>query len=271
MKKWLGKIIGAAVGLALLRHPLGLLFGLLVGHMYDIGGFSFARPPRRVARSFVDPLFGLIGAMAKADGRVSEDEIAAVEQLMQRMGLGPVQRHEAIACFNAGKSPGFVVDRAIRDLRSWCLGRRDHAYVLIDVLLDVVFSDGSGTEPRMQLMRRMCSALGVQEREIAVLAAMKGHIWATAGSAGQSYSYRHGGGTAAPPPAQTSGPDPYAVLGVARGVDEGGLKRAWRKLMSEHHPDKLGDVPAPLRERAEQRARDINTAYERIKAERGFR
>lgn len=266
--KWLGKIIGAAVGLALLRHPLGLLFGLLVGHMYDIGGFSFSRQRPRVARSFVDPLFGLIGAMAKADGRVSESEIAAVEQLMQRMGLSTAQRHEAIACFNAGKTPGFVVDRAIRDLRSWCLGRRDHAYVLIDVLLDVVFSDGHGTEPRMQLMRRMCSALGVQEREIAVLAAMKGHIWNTTG---QSYSYRHGGGTAAPPPPQTGGADPYAVLGVERGIDECGLKRAWRKLMSEHHPDKLGDVPAPLRQRAEQRARDINTAYERIKAERGFR
>ena len=66
-------------------------------------------------------------------------------------------------------------------------------------------------------------------------------------------------------------PTPYAVLGVERGTDERSLKRAWRKLMSEHHPDKLGDVPAALRERAEQRARDINTAYERIKQERGFR
>jgi len=58
---------------------------------------------------------------------------------------------------------------------------------------------------------------------------------------------------------------------VARGADERNVKRAWRKLMSEHHPDKLGDVPEALRQRAEQRAREINTAYERIRSERGFR
>lgn len=265
---WLYKLVGAVLGFVLLRHPLGALLGVIVGHVFDI--HRSGKRPRVIARSFVDPLFGLIGAMAKADGRVSESEIAATEQLMQRMGLSTLQRHEAINCFNAGKMPGFVVERAINDLRLWCLGRRDHAYVLIDVLLDVVFSDGNGTEPRVQLLRRLCASLGVPEREIAVLAAMKGHAWP---GAEHVYTYTTSESTrsAPPPPRQTGGHDPYAVLGVERGIDERGLKRAWRKLMSEHHPDKLGDVPAPLRERAEQRARDINTAYERIKAERGFR
>lgn len=264
--KWLGKILGVVIGLVLLRHPIGALLGAVVGHVFDL---HRASPRQRVvARSFVDPLFGLIGAMAKSDGRVSEQEIAATEQLMQRMGLSTLQRHEAITCFNAGKMPGFVVERVINDLRLWCLGRRDHAYVLIDVLLDVVFADGSGTAARLELLRRLCERLGVPEREIAVLAAMKGHAWP-----GAEYTYTNSQSSrnAPPPQRQTQGPDPYAVLGVARGVDERGLKRAWRKLMSEHHPDKLGDVPALMRERAEQRAREINTAYERIKVERGFR
>lgn len=264
MKHWLGKLIGGLLGLLLLRHPLGVVMGVLAGHLFDNGTFtSRARPQSRVARSFIDSLFGMIGAMAKADGRVSEREIAATEQLMQRMGLDTAQRHEAIHRFNAGKTPGFAVERVINELRVWCLGRRDHAYVIIDVLLDVVFADGAGIE-RMQLMRRLCVALGVHEREIAMLAAGKGYVWS---DAGQSRSQS----AAPPPPRPSGGPDPYAVLGVERGTDERSLKRAWRKLMSEHHPDKLGDVPAVLRERAEQRARDINTAYERIKNERGFR
>ncbi|WP_257387301.1 co-chaperone DjlA [Tahibacter caeni] len=258
---WLGKAVGAVLGLVLVRHPLGALFGALVGHLFDIGLFAWQRTsPSSGHSSFFDLLFAFAGAMAKADGRVSEREIAVVEQLMQRMSLTVDQRREAIARFNDGKTPGFDVERTIRGLRAWCLGRRDHAYVLIDVVLDVVFADGAGRE-RLQLMRRLCAALGVHEREVAVLAAMKGYAW----------DLYDGGSARAPPPRQSGGPDPYAVLGVERGADEREVKRAWRKLMSEHHPDKLGDVPEALRERAEQRAREINTAYERIRGERGFR
>lgn len=261
--KWIGKVVGGVVGLLLLRNPLGFGLGVLAGHLYDIGALALRGSPRqRVAQSFFDLLFAFVGALAKADGRVSEREIAATEQLMQRLRLDAAQRREAVLRFNAGKAPGFDVERAIDELRVWCLGRRDHAYVLIDVLLDVVFADGAGSE-REQLMRRLCAALGVSEREVAGLAAMKGHAWSARRSTASE--------SAAPPPPPTrGGPDPYAVLGVARDADERSVKRAWRKLMSEHHPDKLGDVPAALRERAEQRARDINAAYERIKHERGF-
>jgi DnaJ like chaperone protein len=262
--KWLGKIVGGLIGLLLLRHPLGVVLGALAGHLFDNGTFALRETPRRrrVAQSFFDLLFAFVGALAKADGRVSEREIAATEQLMQRLGLEAGQRREAILRFNEGKTPGFDVDRNILQLRAWCLGRRDHAYVLIDVVLDVVFADG-GSDERVQLLRRLCAALNVQEHEIAVLAAMKGHTWQVRDGASSR--------TAPPPPRPQGGNDPYAVLGVTRDSDERSVKRAWRKLMSEHHPDKLGDVPAALRERAEQRARDINTAYERIKSERGFR
>ncbi|MBL8299696.1 MAG: co-chaperone DjlA [Rhodanobacteraceae bacterium] len=261
--KWLGKIIGGLAGLLLLRHPLGVVLGLLAGHLFDNGTLALRKPPRRRStQSFFDLLFLFVGALAKADGRVSEREIAATEHLMSRLGLDASQRREAIRSFNAGKEPGFAVDRVINGLRAWCLGRRDHAYVLLDVVIDVVFADGAGSE-RQQLLRRLCAALNVQEQEIAVLAAMKGYSWNT----GEWTSSRK----AAPPPRQQGGADPYAVLGVTRESDEQDVKRAWRKLMSEHHPDKLGDVPAALRERAEQRAREINTAYERIKTERGFR
>ena len=65
--------------------------------------------------------------------------------------------------------------------------------------------------------------------------------------------------------------DPYTVLGIERDAGEREIKRAYRKLISQHHPDKLGDVPDELKRRAEDRAREINAAYERIKSERRFK
>ncbi|MGB5938002.1 MAG: DnaJ domain-containing protein, partial [Rhodanobacter sp.] len=80
----------------------------------------------------------------------------------------------------------------------------------------------------------------------------------------------HGGGYV-PPQRAPQGPDPYAVLGIDRNADDRAIKRAYRKLISEHHPDRLGDLPEDMRRRAEARASEINAAYDRIKEARGFK
>ena len=99
------------------------------------------------------------------------------------------------------------------------------------------------------------------------LMAMKGYSW----NAGPGQRGRSTGGGYVPPQRSSQGPDPYAVLGIERSVDDRAVKRAYRKLISEHHPDRLGDLPEDMRRRAEARASEINAAYERIKAERGFK
>ena len=64
--------------------------------------------------------------------------------------------------------------------------------------------------------------------------------------------------------------DYYEVLGVPRTATTDEIKRAYRKLISQHHPDKLGNVPAELKRRAEERAREINAAYEKIQHEKKY-
>jgi DnaJ like chaperone protein len=92
---------------------------------------------------------------------------------------------------------------------------------------------------------------------------MKGYGPAYAGPQGSQSGPRSSRNT-------VSAADPYVVLGISRDAPAADIKRAYRKLMSQHHPDKLGKVPEELKHRAESRAREINAAYERIKSERGF-
>lgn len=261
----IGALIGALLGLFLLHNPVGLLIGGAIGYLFD-GSRRFARRQQQPSGQYIGPLFAVLGAVAKADGRVSEAEIAVAERLMQRMGLNTEQRRHAIASFNAGKQSGFSPDAAIAQLRQWCGGRRDHAFPILDVVMETVLAEGA-SERKLGLLRQLARSLGVSEMELMAMMAMKGYSW----QPGAGHGRAHGpGGQRYTPPQRTQGPDPYAVLGVPRDADERAIKRAYRKQISEHHPDRLGDLPEDLRRRAEQRASEINAAYERIKSERGM-
>ncbi|NCT67674.1 MAG: co-chaperone DjlA [Rhodanobacteraceae bacterium] len=262
----IGKVVGAILGLILFHNPVGLLIGALLGHFYD-NAVTRLRPPS-MGQGFIEPLFAFAGALSKADGRVSETEIAATEALMARLRLDAVQRRTAIERFTRGKQPGFDAGLAIADLKAWCHGRRDLAFIVLDLLLDLVHADGALAQAKLGLVRKLCWALGVSDHELAALSAMKGYAAGPGARPGPGWG---AGAGPRPPPPRPSEVDPYAVLGIERGAADRDIKNAYRRLMSQHHPDKLGDVPDELKQRAEERAREINAAYERIKAERGFK
>lgn len=256
----------AFAGLMLGHGITGALVGGLIGFVLDNMRYSRRRSAIPEAGGFIRPLFALLGAVAKSDGRVSEAEIAVAERLMTRMGLAPAQRQEAISSFNRGKQPEFDVGPAIAGLREWVGLRRDHAFPVLDVVIETVLAEGNPPPEKMAILRQLAYALRVSDMELMALMAMKGYAW-NAGSGPRGY----GQGSYVPPQRSASGPDPYTVLGIQRDADERTIKRAYRKLISEHHPDRLGDLPDDMRKRAEARASEINAAYERIKAERGLK
>ncbi|HET6805945.1 MAG TPA: co-chaperone DjlA [Frateuria sp.] len=261
-------LILAFVGLILGHGLPGAIVGAVIGFVIDSLRQSQRYRATPEVGGFIGPLFALLGAVAKSDGRVSEAEIAIAERLMTRMGLSGEQRREAIASFNRGKQPEFDVTPAIDGLRRWVGMRRDHAFPVLDVVIETVLAEGNPPPEKMALLRQLAFALRISDMELMALMAMKGYAWnAAAGDRRRGA----GGGGYVPPRRSTHGPDPYAVLGIARGADERAIKRAYRKLISEHHPDRLGDLPEDMRKRAEARASEINAAYERIKAEKGFK
>jgi DnaJ like chaperone protein len=187
---------------------------------------------------------------------------------MQRMQLDAIWRKHAIDAFDRGKQPGFQAASAIAELKAWTRGYRDLAYPIVDVVADTVLAEGAPTPAKLALLKQLAWSLRISELELMAMLAMKGTASQRPGGAWGGAPGGHG--RAAPPP-QRSAADPYAVLGLPRDADDAAIKRAYRKLISEHHPDRLGNLPEDLRRRAEQRASDINAAYDRIKEQRGFK
>ncbi|RDS82886.1 co-chaperone DjlA [Dyella monticola] len=260
----------AMAGLLLGHGFVGMGVGAIVGFVLDNLRFTQRRTAIPEAGGYISPLFALLGAIAKSDGRVSEAEIAIAERIMARMSLDADARQQAVQAFNRGKQPEFDVTGPINALRQWAGLRRDHAFPLLDVVIETVLAEGSPSPEKMAILRQLAFALRISDMELMALMAMKGYVWHGAAGAG-GRAYGAGGGGYVPPQRNTLGPDPYAVLGITRDADERAIKRAYRKLISEHHPDRLGDLPEEMRKRAEGRASEINAAYERIKAERGFK
>jgi DnaJ like chaperone protein len=269
---FIGKLIGAVIGFLVFHgNPIAVIVCIAFGHIWDRSVGSMQSRAETAPLSFVEPLFGLAGAIAKSDGRVSEREIAATENLMQRMQLDSALRTAAINQFNAGKQAEFSTTTAIFNLKIWSAGRRDRAFLLVDLLLDIVCADGPLAPAKLALVRKLCWALGMDERQLAAVAAMKGYAY-VAPENWQEYNNAQDRDRArAAPRSAAPGKDPYAVLGIERTASDAEVKRAYRKLMSQHHPDKLGNVPDELKRRAEERAREINAAYVKVQGERGFK
>ncbi|MBS0589286.1 MAG: co-chaperone DjlA [Proteobacteria bacterium] len=270
MNFW-GKLIGFTIGVGVFHNPAAILVCVLLGHIFDRSVSASAGAIESAPLSFVAPLFGLAGAIAKSDGRVSEAEIAATESLMVRLQLSAELRNAAIGQFSAGKQPDYSTTNAIVQLRAWTHGHRDRAFILIDLLLDIVCADGPLAPAKLAIVRKLCAALGVDERQLIGIAVMKGYAYVAPDNWEEYVHAQRGERTRGPAAQAARGKDPYAVLGVARAASDAEVKRAYRKLMSQHHPDKLGNVPDELKRRAEERSRDINAAYEQIHRERGMK
>src|ERR1017187_8678492 len=118
---WAGKIIGGGLGLAAMG-PAGAVLGAFIGHLFDAGvggGTLLGGPadPAQVNALFFPTTFRVMGHIAKADGHVSEQEIASARGVMLARHLNPAQTLSAMGYFNEGKQPGFDLDAALRLLR----------------------------------------------------------------------------------------------------------------------------------------------------------
>lgn len=257
----IGKIIGGLLGYSIGGLFLGLI-GLFLGHWFD-RGFQFiqmAPSPeqrQRIEASFFATVFKILGHIAKADGRISEEEIRQTEQFMAQMGLTSEHRHEAIRLFKLGAQPDFDLDTTLREFLSACGRRPNLIQMLLAYLVNVAMADGRLDESEERILRRVAATLGISARAFEQLIAM---LRAQDAFQGEPAAGRDNLELA------------YQALGVGSDASDSEIKKAYRRLMSQYHPDKLigQGVPDDMVESATERSKEIQRAYDVIKKERGI-
>lgn len=272
---WWGKVVGGALGFAL-GGPIGALLGGVVGHKFDQGMASLQSEEEtepgdreRVQTAFFIATFSVLGHMAKADGRVSPQEIALAEAVIRRLDLGPETRAAAITLFNQGKADDFDLDGVLEQFRRECHRRATLLQMFIEIQIQAAYADGLAAPAERRILQRIRERLGIPEFLFSRLEHLARIQWEYAGGgagpgAGAGASWR---------PEEPQGPSleqAYELLGLAPQADEAEIKRAYRRLMSQHHPDKLVSkgLPEEMMKLAAQKTHEIRQAYEMIMAAR---
>lgn len=259
---WWGKALGGAFGF-MIGGPLGALMGIAFGHSFDRGlgkaaeGGS-AADQERIQAAFFTATFSVMGYIAKSDGRVTRDEIRLAETVMDRLGLDQAMRAAAKKLFNEGKAADFPIAEVITQFRRETHRRTTLIQMFLEIQLQAAYADGVMHPAEKDALSEICGHLGVPLAQLRRLEEML--------QAGFGRS-RQAGDPAAP-----SLDDAYHLLGIDNLVSDAELKKAYRRLMSQHHPDKLvaKGLPDEMIRDATEKTQQIKSAYEQIRKSRGI-
>lgn len=285
--QFIGKIIGLFLGYKLLGGFFGGLLGLILGHfadkkLYELGSVAssvFRNKPLTRQSLFMQTTFAVLGHISKAKGRVTENDIQLARNLMVRMKLDETAQKQAQNAFTLGKESNFPLRQVIQEFREACGQRKDLLQFFVEVQMQAALHDGQIDPNEQQILFTIAETLGMSrfqfEQMLAMLAAAQRFRSGFYQYQQQSGSYQqgsYGGGYQQ----SYSGPtlnDAYSVLGVSANDDQNTVKRAYRKLMNEHHPDKLvaKGLPPEMMEVAKEKAQQIQAAYDLICKQKGWK
>jgi len=251
---WFGKIVGGTIGFAL-GGPLGAVAGAAFGHAFDKNdgtGYMEQGQDGRLSMgesaqmTFFVATFSMLAKITGTDGHVSREEIDSIENFMRRdLNLSPGSRQAAVNIFHAaGDSPQSFQDFAAQFHNAFQYQPR-LLEMMVDVLLRVSVSDGSLSDTEEHLILSAVHIFGFSDETYRKLRSRY---------VAEFERY-------------------YAVLGCSRSDSVEWIKKQYRKLVFEYHPDKIMSkgLPDEFLKLAHDKFREIQEAYEYIKQERGIK
>jgi DnaJ like chaperone protein len=232
MSIW-GKVSGAAAGL-FVAGPVGALVGAVAGHF-------FLDRDSDPGVTFTIAVIALAGKMARADGVVTEEEF----EVFQRVFRVPSEEEANVRrIFNLARQDVAGFEHYAGQIAQLFMGNPAMLEDILDGLFEIAKADGVLHPGEAQFLERVAEIFGFAPNEFRRIRAS--HF----------------------APELT---DPYVILGVSYAADEEELKQTYRRLVRENHPDSLmaRGVPQEFIKLANDKLAAINTAYEKIKQERG--
>lgn len=261
--KFNGKLLGAVLGL-ICGGPIGLVFGFILGHLYDVGYFHHIRQAvngsmhTQAQRIFFESTFKVMGHIAKSDGRISESEIRAARDIMTRMGLNESMKQEAITHFNIGKQADFNLNNTLHTLHEACHLQPTLLQIFFEIQCQMAGADGHLTQAKQATLQYISQQLGIpgfrQQYQQ------------------QHQHYQQRQRTNSQNTSALSLNEAYQLLEVSKNASKEDIKKAYRRQMSQNHPDKLiaKGLPPEMIKVATQKTQKIKKAYELIKKTKGF-
>ena len=258
---WFGKIIGATIGF-FLGGPIGMITGLVFGHMYDAGkdleqGEGEASEHRqyffrntgynRSQMVFFVGAFSMLAKLCSVDGRVSEGARRKVSEFM----------------INDLKLYGQSLDYA-RDIFDQAINQN----ISFENLADQFYNNFRTSPQLLTMMLDIFYRVALEDGRLSKneerLIDYAARTFRISDSMHESIRRNHNvKGTS----------KAYAVLGLTENASEAEIKKAYRKLILEYHPDTVASkgMADEFKEYATKRFREIQEAYETISKERGIK
>ncbi|OCH11498.1 co-chaperone DjlA [Aliivibrio sp. 1S128] len=279
-----GKILGGFFGF-LFGGFFGAALGLFIGHQFDKAkrmansGFTFqtggASQTQKQAE-FFHAAFAVMGHVAKAKGQVTAQEIQLASMMMDRMNLSASQKKEAQEAFIEGKGNDFPLRETLQKIRSITGGRYDLLQFFLELQIASAIADGDIHPSERDILHIVAEELGFSAEQLEKRLKMQEAAFrfqqggGFSGQQGGSHQ-SHGQWQKASSADQLK--DAYNLLGVSEDADAKAIKRAHRKLMNEHHPDKLvaKGLPPEMMNMAKEKAQEIQGAYDLIKKAKGMK
>lgn len=259
---WLGKIIGGTIGF-MFGGPLGLIAGAAFGHMFDKAGELGQQNSQQQGRYYGGPMaygmdqsqmlffvgaFSMLARIATVDGQVSAAEQRKIEEFIsQDLRLDAQGRAAAMRVFQAALNGGGTFEQFATQFYQNFSGEPALLQLMIDIFYRVAAADGTINRAENDMIRTA------------------GKIFHLPDSIMDSISRKYGGTSAST--------RAYAVLGLTPEASDEEVKKAYRKMSIEFHPDTVASkgLPEEFTTYATEKFREIQEAYEAIKNERGIK
>ncbi|OCG10340.1 hypothetical protein A9G13_00970 [Gilliamella sp. wkB178] len=263
-----------------LKTGWGFFIGLFIGPMLYQAFCNKLTEQRTHANPtlYLTVVFEVLGHLSKAKGVVTQDDINLARQFMDRLQLDSNSRQLAQDSFNRGKTSDYPLRSRLKELYAQYRFRRNVLNIFCEQLIQAALVDGNLDEKELQILFIVAEEFNIPRQQMAMyIQMMMGsyHFHQQGYSNQQRYQYQQGNnyGGYQSRSAESDLQNAYKILGIEPSAEVAAIKRAYRKLMNEHHPDKLVSkgLPKEMLEAAKKRAQEIQAAYDLIKAARGFK